>query len=878
MAHSRSYQMSIGMILASIVISGKPRLLLLRSNGEVWPVSPPDVQFVMPSSLIQPQIARECWTPELVELWARGEEAQGAEIEAAMAPMQEARRQAVMILRKIIRETERMSGKMMGGIGRDRFGGIEGVWDAWAPEDVNTPASITSAEAAEFILNANDSEQHIKVRPNTLPAYAAHCLMMARSDLFLADSGSMWASGKFMIRSRAQRARTEQATHLIDGVSVEDKKVLDQFIKKARATALRMRQAREENQDQQGYELVETDLPEWTEEEKSILAVITSRLYETRSTQSSVLDSLPTRIMKTMEIYGEQIMDRALIPQFISDLGILRPWDTFKRSEMAENEARAMATAGTSASPAKNPEDGLLKGTELDDIRHDFTSHKVFVVDDASATELDDGIAVERIPGSEDVWVHVHVADPTRYIPLSSPIATQASFRGSSLYLPEGNVPLFPIDVIMKELSLGAKGTGPDGAQGAMTFSAKLTPKGEVSDSAVRMGWIKNPTVVTYNAVNEALGVSGHDVVHPLGTPSAPRERATKEETVLSSEDVEDLKLLQRVALAFRHHRLRNAGFEWMAVQGSLKVRSPIPPFPTNIFDPTQLPDKPEIYTGTPVIDYTLERTSDTFTSLPSRSIIAEMMVLAGRTAASFCSSRGLPVPYRVTYAPTPTALPGMRTVTLDDLLATRDPNTLVIDRYTLAAANLAFSPGEMSLKPDSHWVMGFNDQNGYIRATSPLRRFDDMLVHWQIKSALVRESSKVDQSLAPEISSADVETLMVRSDAPQRKGRKASYVASAWWEAGLFASRLRNPRPEEYTFTQDAVDLNKPLVGRVAGPTVYGTTSSANTTPVYIPSLGATARMPGLGKVSFKVGDELNVKISNAQQWPVPIVDVKMV
>jgi len=865
-ADRRSGQSSVGMVLASLVVSGRQRLLILRSTGEIWPINTNDVQYIMPSSLISPGLADACWSPELVSLWAEGEEATSPEMAEAVKPMQEARRKAVLILRKVMRETERMCGKMIGDIGRSQFGGIEGVWNKIAPQD--GPSTITAREVAEFILNAHGPATRITVKSNTLPAYAAHCLMMNRSDLFLADPVSMAVNGVFMVRSRAEREDLHRVTQLLNSQAVEDQAVLARFLDKAKRVVRLARKAREDAPEGEFVE-VKHDTPDWTEEERLILSALVSRLYETRTIQTAEQEAFATNIMKMTGVYGDEIVDRAMLPKFLSDLGVIAPWDTLKRSE-----ARELARRGSEMSRLKPAADGLLQGNELDELRHDFTHHKVFVIDDATASELDDGLSIERIPGTNDAWIHVHVADPTRYISLNSDIATGASFQGGSAYLPEGNVPLLPLEVVMKELSLGAEFSRDEGRQGTMTFSTRLSPSGEILDSRVRMGWIYKPRVVTYDSVNRVLGVQGRDTVRPLGTPldlpSQPKANAQ-----FSAEDAEDLRLIQTFAQAHRCRRYAHAGFEWESPSSNLRILTKLPELSTNIFDPRLLPARPQIYVGSPKFDLTVTPLPKTWSGLPATLMVAEMMIMGGRTAARFCTERNLSAPFRVTRKPTPIQLPGQKAFTLDEILAQRDPVSNTIDMSIIRSANLSFSSGEASMSPGHHWVMGITDDAGYVRATSPLRRFDDLLVHWQIKAALASEKG-LGGELARTISTEDMTRFVKRSDPAQRKLRRMGITANEWWSAGLVISRLRNPRPDGYEYGPGWIDPTGPITGIISGPTSYGATSMVkNTTPVVIPALGLSARMPGRGQANFQIGQELQVKLIGASQWLAPVIDV---
>ena len=55
----------------------------------------------------------------------------------------------------------------------------------------------------------------------------------------------------------------------------------------------------------------------------------------------------------------------------------------------------------------------------VESFRHDFGDIVAYTIDDADTADVDDGISIEDITnpdGSVSTWVHVHVADPTRYI------------------------------------------------------------------------------------------------------------------------------------------------------------------------------------------------------------------------------------------------------------------------------------------------------------------------------------------------------------------------------------------------------------------------------------------------------------------------------
>lgn len=84
---------------------------------------------------------------------------------------------------------------------------------------------------------------------------------------------------------------------------------------------------------------------------------------------------------------------------------------------------------------------------QLLNIREDLTHQKVFTIDSASTTEIDDGLSVEKYTkedGSSGTRFWIHIADAERWAPPGSRVFEIAKQRGTSLYLPQGSIPMIP--------------------------------------------------------------------------------------------------------------------------------------------------------------------------------------------------------------------------------------------------------------------------------------------------------------------------------------------------------------------------------------------------------------------------------------------------
>ena len=99
-----------------------------------------------------------------------------------------------------------------------------------------------------------------------------------------------------------------------------------------------------------------------------------------------------------------------------------------------------------------------------------------------------------------------------------------------------------------------------------------------------------------------------------------------------------------------------------------------------------------------------------------SRDLVAEMMVMAGRAMAQFTNDNLIPVPY---------ALQDEADFS-KNLLANKD--SLTLSESFLALKN--FKRSAISVRPLRHYGLGLN---AYLRVTSPMRRYYDLLAHQQI-------------------------------------------------------------------------------------------------------------------------------------------------
>jgi exoribonuclease-2 len=123
----------------------------------------------------------------------------------------------------------------------------------------------------------------------------------------------------------------------------------------------------------------------------------------------------------------------------------------------------------------------------------------------------------------------------------------------------------------------------------------------------------------------------------------------------------------------------------------------------------------------------------------PARQLVAEMMILAGETAGLYGQHHNLPLPFRG--QPQPELPPE------EELLA------LPAGPVRACALRRCMPRSEVSLTPSRHASLGLD---AYSQVTSPIRRYSDLLAHFQIKAHLRGETLPFDSdSLQQLVSSA---------------------------------------------------------------------------------------------------------------------------
>ena len=143
------------------------------------------------------------------------------------------------------------------------------------------------------------------------------------------------------------------------------------------------------------------------------------------------------------------------------------------------------------------------------------------------------------------------------------------------------------------------------------------------------------------------------------------------------------------------------------------------------------------------------EVTIELIDSSPSRQLVAETMILAGQIGGTFGTENNLPLPYRG--QPQPELPPE------EELLQ------LPAGPTRFCAIRSCMPRSEMSMSPIRHASLGLES---YVQVTSPIRRYTDLLSHFQIKAFLRGEelpfSREELQEIVYSVGSSSYEATLV--------------------------------------------------------------------------------------------------------------------
>ncbi|KAL6614185.1 hypothetical protein ACP70R_036455 [Stipagrostis hirtigluma subsp. patula] len=214
----------------------------------------------------------------------------------------------------------------------------------------------------------------------------------------------------------------------------------------------------------------------------------------------------------------------------------------------------------------------------------------------------------------------------------------------------------------------------------------------------------------------------------------------------MNLEEEEELRILQEAASNRAQWRRSQGSIDTAMIEPRIKVSNP---------------DDPE-----PNINLYVEDQSN-----PAMQLVSEMMILCGEAVAAFGCDNSVPLPYR--------GHPQSNTSVSAFSHLPEGPARSVANIGVLRAAEMDFQ------KPVPHGVLGIP---GYVQFTSPIRRYVDLLAHYQVKAFLRGDS--------PPYSAGDLEGMTFIASMHVKVARRLHSNSLRYW---LLEYLRRQPKRRKY-------------------------------------------------------------------------------
>lgn len=394
----------------------------------------------------------------------------------------------------------------------------------------------------------------------------------------------------------------------------------------------------------------------------------------------------------------------------------------------------------------------------VDDIvnRADLRWLPFMTIDPPDARDFDDAVCVELIgndPNTDDVRLHVAIADVSHYVREGTAIDDEARERCFSAYLPDRAIPMLPHQLSSHMCSLVPKQD-----RLAMVVSMRVDAAGETSEWQVRAAVIHSRRRLTYDEVARALEGDEN-----LGKKARGRVFA-----------------LRACADRLRRHRMRRGAIELDLAESKVILDDD---------DRTRIRD--------------VIKSRATKSMMRAYNLIEELMIAANEAVGELAVEHQLPAVFRVHDKPDDEKLTVLTQAAF--ALGTKaDPEKLRaprgVQKFLSQLEGKTFAPAlnmlmlramaqaQYSVDNVGHFALA---SRAYVHFTSPIRRYPDLISHRVMKAWVRRGGGECGPEPVPRMPKpGESEDQAIRSSERERE-----IVAAERSTQNLFAAVFMRDR-----------------------------------------------------------------------------------
>jgi ribonuclease R len=320
--------------------------------------------------------------------------------------------------------------------------------------------------------------------------------------------------------------------------------------------------------------------------------------------------------------------------------------------------------------------------------REDFTGDTVVTIDPVDARDFDDAVSVVQDSRSKHWLLSVHIADVAHFVPPGGALDREARKRGTSVYLPQRVLPMFP-EIISNSLASLQQGR----LRYVKSVQIDFTPAGQKTEVSFANGAVRVRRRFTYEQVSAVLA-----------DPEGAGGKIEPEVLAL-------LLRMRDLAMILRKRRLRRGALELNMPETELEY------------------DDQGRVSGAHFVKHDV-----------SHQIIEEFMLSANEAVAEHLAGLGVPFLRRVHAAPDPNKLKAFaefarilgykvqRETDRFGLQRILEQSAGQPDAYAVHYALLrSLKQAVYSPEEEGHYALA---SDKYCHFTSPIRRYPDLTVH----------------------------------------------------------------------------------------------------------------------------------------------------
>lgn len=292
-------------------------------------------------------------------------------------------------------------------------------------------------------------------------------------------------------------------------------------------------------------------------------------------------------------LFGNEAAEDAFICQVLKKAGLTSPhagyellvkagvWDRDENLPLLRSD-QPVAFPESCHHVTENLREPTAEDLLSDPKRKDLRFLKTFTIDGAATRDFDDALHIIRKENGL-IEVGIHITDVSYHVPVKSPLFAEAKERATSIYFPEGHIPMLP-----QRLSLDLCSLIQGKVRPTISFLVTFSPEGTLVHTTIVPAVIEVKRQLSYR---EADGMIDRDP---------------------------DLAALNVIRQQLRQQRVERGALLLSLPDVNLDIR-----------------DRDHIHVSLSAVD------------TPARNLVSELMILANGLAASYLAAREAPGLFR---------------------------------------------------------------------------------------------------------------------------------------------------------------------------------------------------------------------------------------